>query len=312
MERNDEENVTPMENININNVRSEEKYIIENLINRISDNSVNFKISKDDIEGRNACYLLRRMKISSENFIHELNNKKKSAIIKGNLDSLSIINDFLLNIDHGIKNNISSRIVHISSYIYMCADDINSYVKGIKLKREMNPNFIKNTPVMMFWVRFDANLKVNFLGTRLNNSKENSADIFQLFTNSGTPVNYFFQMINEKVEEIVNSEDFIEENKELIFKGETYNLREYIDPVTRHIPVSLDIRGIKNPSVYKFADCDDNNASANVSDFILIKKKIEEHELISTINSFQLKLFVTKETSVNGTIIIWCKTSLAV
>lgn len=300
-EKSDDENDVD-DDIQLDSVRFEEKYIKEELIEKLYEKNINLKITQDDLPTKNSCYKLRRINLSLKTMIADLNKKNKSTSLS--IDTIPILNDFISSIDYENKQ-LATRNNQISSYIYKKKEDILKYVKSIKLIPEQNPNYTKDTPVMMFWIRFNEPLRINFLGTRLTSIKENSSDVFQLFTNHGSPINYFLSQLSKHVENIVNNDKFLEENNEFIFKTNKYFLKEHIDPETNKISIKINIRGIKDPIVYKFTKCNDD------IDFKLINKKIEEHELISTINSLQLKIYINKEGS-NGTIVAWSRTSLAI
>lgn len=301
--------------IDINSIKNEEKYIIENLIEKLcSSGIISTSENADDIEmiaGKHFAFIKRRLNKYISMFSESLSKRHSSTSMINNTDQLNALNEFLYKIKNIFgecgRSQLLARSLAISSYIYIKPDIIQKCIDSVKLKNITEPLNEKNSPVTSYWLQFNTTPLIYFLGTRFDNTKLHKSDRFQLYTGDGSPVLYFFRNLTRKIEEIVNSDQFKRENpKAIVTKGNAISMDEYYEN-TKYININFDICGCKNPIILKF----DNNETGATTSLGLLKKKIEETELISIMSLLQLKLYLINE-NLNGTIMAWSRISIAV
>lgn len=303
--------------VDINSITNEEHYIVNNLIKRIcSGAKIAMSDKNDEIEtiaGKHYAFIKRRLEKYIGMFSDKLNkrfNSTSGPYRVYNIDQLNALNDFIYKIkniflDCG-RAQIMSRSLTISSYMYMNPKTMQKCINSVKLTNIKDPRNEKNSQITSYWLHFNVTPMIYFLGTRFDNTADRMSDKFQLYSGDGSAVVYFFRGLAQKIEEIVNSDQFKSDNREaVVTKGSTTSMTEFYES-TKHIDINFDIRGSKDPIIFKFDTDDAGKVTLN-----LMKKKIEETELISIISSFQLKLYLVNE-NLNGTIMAWSRVSMAV
>jgi len=301
--------------IDINSIKNEEHYIINNLIERLCiGTDITMSDKNDDIEtisGKHFSFIKRRLDKYIYIFSNTLNKRSTSGLHRvHNTDQLDSLNHFIYKIkniflDCG-RTQLMSRSLTISSYMYVNPETMERCINSVKLSNIKDPRNEKNSQITSYWIHFKVTPMIYFLGTRFDNTADRTSDKFQLYSGDGSPVVYFFQTLAKKIESIVNSDQFKNDNREVVVtKGSTTSMTEFYES-TKHIDINFDIRGTKDPIIFKFDTDDAGKITLN-----LMKKKIEETELISMISSFQLKLYLVNE-NLNGTIMAWSRVSIAV
>jgi len=89
------------------------------------------------------------------------------------------------------------------------------------------------------------------------------------------------KMITLKIEEIVNSDKFKNENQKIVISKGNYMPMDEFYNNTEYINIHFDIRGSKNPNIFEFKNTE-HGIELN-----MVKKKIENTELVSFANSIQ-------------------------
>lgn len=291
----------------VDSIEAEQRYIIDKLYDKLQNKKITIAIHDG------GSYNERRL----ENYFDRFIKSCCKAITDD--DKVKRVNELLYNIYTVIytKTPIMSTGVQISSFIGDTSIDyIDSCVSNLKLipirESEQDRSSKENVMSSLFWVVLNSGKtridpKLFFLGTRIDNSRTKKSDKYLPYSNDNTPFMYFLRTMVTRVEDVLNSEDFKNENSTVILTNKNkIETRKYFEK-TRNVKVGVNITGCRDSDFFKF----DNDPDSDRLKMEMISKpfniKIENHEVISFANSIQVKVFYSEDNGVDASVYIWNK-----